>query len=45
MLTELGKIIDLNTDHFNKERENIKKTSSEMKNSIVEIKKHTRRNE
>ena len=45
MLTELGKRIDLNTEYFNKEPENIKK-KSEMDNSIAEIKKtHSKRNE
>ena len=38
MLTELGKRIDLNSDHFNKELENIKKTQSEMNNLTAEIK-------
>ena len=38
MLPELGKRIDLNTDHFNKELENIKKTESKTCNSISEIK-------
>ena len=37
MLTELGKRIDLNTDLFNKELPNIKKTLSKT-NSIFEIK-------
>ena len=37
MLTELEKRIDLNTDHFNKELENIKKTLSKIDNSISEI--------
>lgn len=37
MLTELGKRIDLNTDLFNKELPNIKKTLSKI-NSIFEIK-------
>ena len=41
MLTESGKRIDLNMEHFDKELENIKKIQSEMKNSIAEIKKHT----
>ena len=45
MLIELGKRIDVYSKHFNNEIENITKTQSEMKNSIVEIKKHTRRNE
>ena len=38
MLTDLGKRIDVYREHFNKELENIKKTQSEMKNSIAEIK-------
>lgn len=37
MLNELGKRIDLNTDLFNKELPNIKKTLSKI-NSIFEIK-------
>ena len=38
MLTELGKTIDVIREHFSKELENIKKTQSEMNNSIAEIK-------
>ena len=37
MLTELRKRIDLNTDHLNKELENIKKTQSKIDNLISEI--------
>ena len=37
MLTELGKIIDLTTEHFNKELENIKKTQSKINNSVYGI--------
>lgn len=37
-LNELRKTTDLKTDHFNQEIKYTKKTSSEMKNSIVEIK-------
>ena len=39
MLTELGKRIYLNSEHFNKEPEDIKKIQSEMNNSIAELKK------
>ena len=40
MLTELWERIDEYSESFNKELENIKKkTKSEMKNSIAEIKK------
>ena len=39
MLTELGKRIDVNSECFNKELENIKKTQPEMKNSMTEIEK------
>ena len=39
MLTELGERKDEYSESFNKELENIKKTKSEMKNSIAEIKK------
>ena len=38
MLTDLGKRIDLHSDNFKKELENIKKTQLEMKNLIAEIK-------
>ena len=38
MLTELGKRIDLNTDHFIKEQDNIKKTQLKIDNSLSEIK-------
>ena len=38
ILTELGKRIDLNKDHFNKELANIKKVQSKIDNSISEIK-------
>ena len=38
MLSELGKGIGLNTDHFNKELGNMKKTQSKIDNSICEIK-------
>ena len=38
MLTELGKGVELNTDHFNKELENTKKTQSKIVNPISEIK-------
>ena len=38
MLTELERRIDVHNEKFNKELENIKKTQSEMKNSIAEIK-------
>ena len=38
MLTELGKTFDVIREHFSKELENIKKTQSEMNNSIAEIK-------
>ena len=38
LLTELGKRIDLNTDHFSKELENIKKTQTKIDNKIYEIK-------
>ena len=34
MLTELGKIINLNRDQLDKELENIKKTQSKIDNSI-----------
>ena len=44
MLTELGKRIDEHSENFNKKLGNIKKSQSEMKNSITE-KKHIRRNE
>ena len=37
MLTKIGKRIDLNTDQFYKELENIKKTQSKIDNSISEI--------
>ena len=37
MLTELGKIFDVHSEHFKKELENIKKTQSEIKNSVAEI--------
>ena len=40
MLTELGERIDEYSESFNKELENIKKTKSEMKNSIAEKKKY-----
>ena len=36
MLTELKKRIDEHSENFNKELENIRKTQSEMKNSIVQ---------
>ena len=42
-LTELGKRIDLNIDHFNKELENIK-TQSKIDNSLSETKKYPRSN-
>lgn len=45
ILTELGKIIDLNTYHFNKELQNIKKTQAKIVNPISETKKHSRSNE
>ena len=38
MLTELGKRIDLNTDHFNKELEKIKNTQSKIDKSVSEFK-------
>ena len=38
ILTELGKIIDVKSERFNKELENKKKTQSEVNNSIAEIK-------
>ena len=38
MLTELRKRININSEHFNKEVENIK-TQSEMNDSIAKIKK------
>ena len=45
MLTELGKIINLNRDQLDKELENIKKTQSKIDNSIFQIKKHSKENE
>ena len=40
ILTELGKIIDINTDlFFNKKLENRKKVQSNIGNSIIEIKR------
>ena len=47
MLTELGKRIDVNSECFNKELENIKKTQSKMNNSVTDLKTytHTIRNE
>lgn len=46
MFTKFEIIIDLNTQHCNKELENIKKTPSKISNAISEIqqKAHTRRN-
>ena len=44
MLAELGRIIEEHSKNFNKELENIKKDESELKNTITEIKKNTRRN-
>ena len=41
MLTKLGKIIDLNTEYFKKELENIKNTQSKTSNSFSEILKNT----
>ena len=40
MLTELGKRIDLNTEHFNEELENIEKGQWEMTITTAEIKTH-----
>ena len=40
MLTELEKRIDIHSENFNEELENIKKTQSDMKNSIAKIKTH-----
>ena len=37
-LTELGKKIDLNTDHFHEELEIIKKQQTKIDNSLSEIK-------
>ena len=45
MLTELGKIIVQNMDHFNKEPQNIKKAQSKIGNSISEIKNILRRSQ
>ena len=39
MLTELGKRIDANSEHFNKQLEDIKKDP--IRNSIAEIKNNT----
>lgn len=44
MLTELGKIIDLYSNNFNKELENIRKIQLEIKDSSWN-KKHMRRHE
>ena len=44
MLTELGKRIGEHSGHINKELKSIKKNHSELKNTITEMKKHTRRN-
>lgn len=44
MLTELGKGMYEHSEKLNKEIENIKKIQSELKNTITEMKKHTRRN-
>ena len=38
MLTELRKRIDVNSEHFNKELENMIKIQSEMNTSVAEIK-------
>ena len=37
-LTELGRIMDENSENFSKEIENIKKNQSELKNTITEMK-------
>ena len=41
MLTDIGKRIDLNTDHLNKDLKNIKMTQSKINDSTSEILKNT----
>lgn len=44
MLTELWKRIDEFSENFNKQLENIKKNQSELKYTITEMNRYTRRN-
>ena len=44
MLMKLGKRIDEHSEVFNKELESMKKNLSDLKSTITEMKKYTKRN-
>ena len=45
MLKELRKIINRNTDHFNKELKTINRNQSKLDNSVAKVKIHLKSNE
>jgi len=45
MLKELRKIINRNTDHFNKELKTINRNRSKLDNSVAKVKIHLKSNE
>ena len=45
MLKELRKIINRNTDHFNKELKTINRNQSKLDNSVANVKIHLKSNE